>query len=615
MNASQSISSTPGSVRTLATLRYALSELWHRRVVSLMGWFACTVAAALLWQLGAIADLVAGSREQRLAAEEPTAVRLRVTDAADRSQRLDGKRIQQLLALPWVAGGGPLVEVHVLASLVPGRERLVPAEGDVRVEALAAESLAWGAGPVALDEVLLTQSLLEGLGGTLEAAGPAPATLTLRVLRTVAGGDQEHAVLLRIAGVLRRQQDGERLDIHRDLAVAFDRWCHGDDVDGMPRRSAVDADADAAADLAEVSVRAAHLRRWSEELLAWNLQAAAPVGTATLRTRVWRRDGKPLTRRHLIQLELLQPAVAAVRPLLRAVGSVAGQPLAIEAAVDAAADDPVAANDAATERTLAWPRSRSGPQLGDRVEVDLQAPDGVRCRVPFVVRSRCDGDAAVATTAVLRELRAWSAGQLAFDAGRQVFVRPAVAAPELSGLRATLHARSLEQVAELVTHLRQLGYETTDQLERYEAVRWFGRAVALLVAAIVGSTMLLAVMLVLGMNAQKLAVSVFEIGLLRAHAVPDGRIVGIYALQGLVVGGSALVVAGGLQGAGAPWLQQVVLSAFGLQLPAGVGGVFGPVALVLVVVATSLLCGVLGTALPAWWVCRRVGPVAALRAG
>jgi hypothetical protein len=58
-----------------------------------------------------------------------------------------------------------------------------------------------------------------------------------------------------------------------------------------------------------------------------------------------------------------------------------------------------------------------------------------------------------------------------------------------------------------------------------------------------------------------------------------------------------------------------VLSAFGLKLPAGVGGVFGPVALVLVVVATCLLCGVLGTALPAWWVSRRVGPVAALRAG
>lgn len=594
---------------TFATVFYALSELRHRRGVTLLCLFACTISAILLWQLGAIAAGISASREERLAAEEPTAVRVRVADAGDKSRWFDAERFRRLHALPWVSGGGPLVEVHVMASLQAGKERLVPAEGDVRVTSPGPLALAWGRGPVRPGEVMVSRSLLESLGGSLSELGPAPQDLVISLERTVDGGDQKHVANLRIAGVLKREADTDRIDIDRALAMDLDRWCQGEDVEGMPRRAAASDRSRSNADFADLVVRSEHVGMLRRELDAMGVEVLAEAAGADVRSldvRVARRDGKRLERRHLVQMELVQPAVVSVTAGRQALASCNGLPVRVVAF----------AGREGGPRSVLWPVGQGRMRMGDVAGLEFVADDGAACQLDCAVAGFVNGTDALVAAAMLEEIEAWQAGRLAFDPVRKTFSPVVPAARVTSCLRATLYAKSLEAVEPLVGHLHRLGYETTDQLERYAAVRWFGRALAMLVACVVASTLLLSVLLVVGMNTQKLAVSVFEIGLLRAHAVSDCSIVGIYAMQGLALGAAALACATAVQRMAAPALRSALANAFGIDPGALVGSsAFGSVGLVVAVVVVCVGCGVAGTALPAWWTCRSVSPVAALRRG
>ncbi len=136
-------------------------------------------------------------------------------------------------------------------------------------------------------------------------------------------------------------------------------------------------------------------------------------------------------------------------------------------------------------------------------------------------------------------------------------------------------------------------------------MRWFGRALAVLVACVVASTLLLAMLLVLGMNAQKLQANVFEIGLLRAHAVPERKIVGIYALEGPVVGGIALAVATVVQLVCASAVRTGLAEAFALDVGALAGGAaVGPLGLVAAVVLVSTIIENRGYSImsPRFWI-------------
>lgn len=597
------------SVWTFATCFYAFSELRHRLGVTLLCLFACTISSILLWQLGAIAAGITASREERLAAEEPTAVRVRVAEAGDKARWFDDEQLRRLRALPWVAGGGPLVEVHVMASLHAGKERLVPAEGDVRVHPPGPAALAWGCGSAGPGDVMLSRSLLESLGGSLGEFGPEPRELHISLERTVDGVDQRHVVALQIAGVLKRESDTDRIDIHRVLAMDLDRWCQGEEVEGMPRRAATADRSSADADFADLTVRSEHVGMLRHELDAMGVDVIAEPAGADARSlglRVMRRDGKRLDRRQLVQIELVQPAVVSVKAGTQAAASCGGLPLRVVAF----------AGRTVGPRSVLWPVGLGRMRLGDAAVLEFVADDGAACRLECAVAGLVSGSEAIVATALLAEIEAWRAGRLAFDPVQVTFspVRPAVRVA--SCLRATIYATSLETVEPLVGHLHRLGYETTDQLERYAAVRWFGRALAMLVACVVVSTLLLSVLMVVGMNTQKLAVSVFEIGLLRAHAVSDRSIIGIYAMQGLALGSAALGCAIAVQGMVASTLRSALADAFGIDHEAlAVSSAFGPDGLVFTVVFVCLGCGVAGTALPAWWTCRSVSPVAALRHG
>ena len=122
-----------------------------------------------------------------------------------------------------------------------------------------------------------------------------------------------------------------------------------------------------------------------------------------------------------------------------------------------------------------------------------------------------------------------------------------------------------------------------------------------------GSTVLIS-------NALQLASKTHEIGILRAHGLSAGQIVGLFAFQGLTAGLGAFVVGGLLVAAAEPWTSAVVRATFRLPeqaLPVRLADVSqGPLfalALLLAVFATTT-----GAVLPAWWA-SRLTPVEAMQ--
>ena len=581
-----------------ACVRYAVSELLHRRAVTSLCLTASTICAGLLWQLGSIAGGINDSRNQQLESEDPTAVRIRVRDATDPRQQLDERRMRQLLELPWVAGGGNLIDVHVYASLNDTREQLIPAEGAV-APATTRRSLAWGSSRIGDGEVVITLALLESLGGTLTAQGPSPAMLHVRLARTVSGVHQKHAEDLTIVGVSRRQRDGNRIDITANLACRLDRWCQGEHVAGLPGDSrGLGIKRIRSAD---VSVAAVHLDRFRRHAAALGLAVTAQGG-GTL--RVARGDGKPMTDAELIDVELLQPMVLGLRPIE---SSPAMLDRKHELQVEAS-EVPQSDRRRLQPGELLLPRN-CVPELRARAQVELEFTDRneTTCALRFRVIGETDGAAAVVHVDDLRQVAAWKQGRLLHDPARG-FYQAQRSTTRSGQLRALLYAKSLADIEPLVSCLRtEFGLDTRDQLDLYQGVRSFGNFIALLVAAIVGSSLLLGVTMITGMNAQKLQASEGEIRLLRVLAVPARRIVAIYGMQGLIVGGIALAIAATVQASLSIPIRSAVARAFGCDVNAVLKtGLFGPPALIATVIVVSLGCAVAGVVVPALRMTQRI---------
>ncbi|MCA8956263.1 MAG: hypothetical protein KDC87_09315 [Planctomycetes bacterium] len=355
---------------------------------------------------------------------------------------------------------------------------------------------------------------------------------------------------------------------------------------------------------------------------------------AQRRVRVRPRVGGVIGHRQLVQLELLKPGVVSVRPVLQVAARIAGRDVVLEDAADGSLEreaaeparpaahdggsapsfeDPVPARKVAV---IFWPRRDSrAPAVGTEVTLELRADDGAHCSVPLRVTALHDfgHDHPLASAALLEKLRAFRAGKLRFDTASGTFA-PLPPPNDPLPVRARLFARSLDDVAPLVQHLRRtFGYETTDQLEAHRALRALGHALAAVVACLVGASLLLAALMMFGMNAQKLQHSLFEIGLLRAHAVPDRQILGIFAVQGAVLGAIAFLVAFAAQAALAPGVRAVLSSLFAMPAAELGADALGPWPLIGLVGAVCGACSVVGTTLPAWLACRRLTVVEALR--
>jgi FtsX-like permease family len=187
--------------------------------------------------------------------------------------------------------------------------------------------------------------------------------------------------------------------------------------------------------------------------------------------------------------------------------------------------------------------------------------------------------------------------------------RPVVLADEW--VRATVFARDLAAVEPLVTHARGvLGFQTEDGLAQQLALRELGRTLTTVVLLLVAASVLVGAVAVLGTQIQKVRAGRREIALLRAMGVPTRGVLGIHALQGLIVGLSALFCA------------LVVQLAFGSQVGAWVSAAFGtrPVSvglgsplLALAVAVVTVGGSLVGALLPAAWITFRAPLTSALR--
>jgi len=252
---------------------------------------------------------------------------------------------------------------------------------------------------------------------------------------------------------------------------------------------------------------------------------------------------------------------------------------------------------------------------------DAGAPSGPRpvpappiAGRPVRVVSASGGPIAREARAALELARPWVRRVTALGGPPSSAVAPEPERDE-SWVRCVLFADSHEHVAPLVGILRrELGYQTVDRLADLRGLRDLGRSLAWLVVLLVGGCLVVAAVSVLGTNAQKIQARVFEIGLLRANAVPLRRVLAIHLEQGLVLGALAFAAAALAHACAVPAAEAWSSRAFGVGALEGEAGLaLGASWLTALVAALCLAGSVAGTTLPAWWACARLSPLEALR--
>jgi hypothetical protein len=235
--------------------------------------------------------------------------------------------------------------------------------------------------------------------------------------------------------------------------------------------------------------------------------------------------------------------------------------------------------------------------------------------LPLRVVGIVEGKTAYIPLELASDLEGWCQGRLMFDETRRAFEEPVELTRRSGHVRCVVYARDSSSVDGVVQALRRMGYHTEDRLAEQEGLRRLGRVLVFVVGFFVMGIVLNAALTVLISTMMNVRSKAWEIGILRAHGLGNGAVVGIFAAQGLLIGAAAFACAALATGLLEPLLTRVVCETFSLKEGAVLtGSPFKPgrwwlPATVLVVLVVFSLFGV---AVPAAWACRR-SPVEVLR--
>ena len=207
-------------------LRYALSDLRHRPITTLMNVCAVALSAAYILVLGFYGASFHRYQENLLEESLPTKIVASVPAVTDRHLRFTEERLGAIAEIPGVERLFPCIELNVEAWLTPERAIDLLAEGTLPDDpTLSPARLAWGRDVTsdAAQEVVLSRAVFEKLGGSLGAA-PTPRELVVGVGRTVGGQEETQKLALTIVGLLDSQPD-ERIHVPLALLRRLDLWC------------------------------------------------------------------------------------------------------------------------------------------------------------------------------------------------------------------------------------------------------------------------------------------------------------------------------------------------------------------------------------------------------
>ncbi|MCB9897400.1 MAG: FtsX-like permease family protein [Planctomycetes bacterium] len=238
-------------MKLLELLRYAWSDLSHRKLTTALNVGAVCLACVYILVLGFYGASIHGYQSDLLARSMQTRIVAVAQDATDASLLFTDASMAELAAQPGVQAVFPRVEINAQVMLDPSRIETTRAVGTAPDDPeLAAGRLAWGRA-IADDggrEAVLPLRFFEKLGGRLDPReGPVPARLVLEVGRTTSTGlEQRESLELAVAGLLEHQEE-ERVHVPVPLVRELLLWCGSyratlfDDDEQRVRFPAVDA--------------------------------------------------------------------------------------------------------------------------------------------------------------------------------------------------------------------------------------------------------------------------------------------------------------------------------------------------------------------------------------
>jgi len=188
-------------------------------------------------------------------------------------------------------------------------------------------------------------------------------------------------------------------------------------------------------------------------------------------------------------------------------------------------------------------------------------------RIPFRVVGITAKESCFLSEDVARRVILWRLGKLVYNERTKTFDVPAEIYQREGQVRCNIHAKTPEGVAPLVTFLEtRMGYITHHRLAEQQGLKELGRVLVGLVGVLVLGTVLGASLTVFITTMMNIQSKIREIGILRTQGAGRWDILGIFGVQGLLVGGAAFVLGSAAVLLGEPLLRTRVGAAFNLPM-------------------------------------------------
>lgn len=581
-------------------LHHALRDLLQGRVASATNLATLGLAGLSLYVFAGLGISIYEGQEAILKEALPTEISVTPVGRPEISREV----LEDLARIEGVAGVRPLIEVDVEASVpgLPQPASRITLKGVLATEpALADDRLLRGRAPVAGElEAVVPAHVLNMLAPD---ASWQKTQLHLRYARTTDGTPEAIRIAVRVVGVLKSARADAAL-VPLDLAMRLDAW--GSHALSRPL-PVTEAEPDACA-LACVRLPVSSLRSLPGvlETRGWIMGspsfAPGAPGVPNEATVICRRG--PRGDGSLRDLRVPGTPRVEVEPLASVDVRLDGVPATVRAESRLEGLSALAM----TEAPSVTPDLGTRPGATERAHLRCERP-GDALEMEVRVAAEDPGDEVLLPAGLVRDLMRWKRGEVDLVEGE--FLCRWAQVQRAPVARATLFLEDADDGARVLDELAARGLRGEDRLDEFRSLRRLAGLIAGIVTLMVGGSLLNSGANVFTSTSLRIQQRSREIGILKSAGFTRGSIIGVYFLQGLLLGG----VASGLA-TGAYLLLSVPLCALARDV-LGVAcappatllvGVpwLGPLVLLLLVVFSLT-----GT-VPAWLAARR-SPAAAFR--
>jgi len=204
--------------------------------------------------------------------------------------------------------------------------------------------------------------------------------------------------------------------------------------------------------------------------------------------------------------------------------------------------------------------------VGETVPILLERGYGESLELPCELVGVTPSDHGFMMLDDLLEAEDWLASRLDYSESEGVFVDPMRQAEAMGTMRATVITEDIEGLRELIARMTPLDYRVHHRLGELERTASLGNTIVLLALALAASAILAALMTSWSTTTLHMHAKRREIGILRALGLEPWHAAGVFALQGLLVGSLAFLVAVICASLAEPDLSAAMAAAMGFEL-------------------------------------------------